>query len=176
MPHHARQEAAAAADMVEETAGGGGREQGGREGRIHNIHVHVLQVLCHSYALLPCFPPHFSSLPPPLSQGCQRNTEDWQRILHVRSIVLSQQEEIQSWVKFASMCCKLDKMALFERMLCSILSHNPTCNQEQPISEKYPHVCVQCACSPRGTAKCPASPPYSPSPSPLSQCCRSHLP
>ena len=93
----------------------------------------------------PISPP--SPLPPPPSQGCQRNTEDWQRILQVRSIVLSQQEEIQSWVKFASICRKSDKMALSERTLRSILSHDPTCNQEQPISEKYPQVCVQCVCS-----------------------------
>ncbi|CAI7993434.1 Serine/threonine-protein kinase tor, partial [Geodia barretti] len=72
--------------------------------------------------------------------GCQRNTEDWQRILQVRSIVLSQQEEIQSWVKFASICRRSDKMALSERTLRSILSHDPAYSTEEPLSDKYPSV------------------------------------
>jgi FKBP12-rapamycin complex-associated protein len=72
--------------------------------------------------------------------GCQRNTEDWQRILQVRSIVLSQQEEIQSWVKFASICRRSDKMALSERTLRSILSHDPAYSTDEPLSDKYPSV------------------------------------
>ena len=31
-------------------------------------------------------------------------------------------------------------MALSERTLLSLLSNDPTCNQAQPISEKYPQV------------------------------------
>lgn len=58
----------------------------------------------------------------------------------VRSIVLSQQEEIQSWVKFASICRRSDKMALSERTLRSILSHDPAYTTEEPLSDKYPSV------------------------------------
>lgn len=50
------------------------------------------------------------------------------------------QEEITSWVKFASICRKSGKMALSERTLLSLLSNDPACNQAQPISEKYPQV------------------------------------
>lgn len=93
-------------------------------------------------------------------QGCQRNVEDWQKILQVRSLVLTQkvhsqfelcilknasyehflQEEITSWVKFASICRKSGKMALSERTLLSLLGNDPACNQSQPMSEKYPQV------------------------------------
>lgn len=68
--------------------------------------------------------------------------EDWQRILQVRSLVLTQQEEITSWVKFASICRKSGRMALSERTLHSLLCNDPVCSPKQPISEKYPQVCV----------------------------------
>ena len=84
--------------------------------------------------------PHPHPCPHPRLQGCQNNVEDWQRVLQVRSLVLNQQEEIKSWVKFASICRKSGKMALSERTLLSLLSNDPAASQGQPISEKYPQV------------------------------------
>ena len=54
--------------------------------------------------------------------------------------MLSQEEDIQSWVKFASICRRSEKTALSERTLRSILSHDPTYSTEEPLSEKYPSV------------------------------------
>lgn len=53
---------------------------------------------------------------------------------------MSVQEEVQSWVKFASICRKSGKMSLSERTLLSLLSNDPACSQGQPVSEKYPQV------------------------------------
>ena len=37
-------------------------------------------------------------------QGCQRIVEDWQRILMVRSLVISPHEDMRTWLKYASLC------------------------------------------------------------------------
>ena len=76
-------------------------------------------------------------------QGCQRNMEDWQRILQVRSLVLSQQEELKSWIKFASICRKSGKLVLSERTLITLLSNDQSFNIDtDPLSVKFPQVCL----------------------------------
>ena len=68
--------------------------------------------------------------------------EDWQRILQVRSLVLTQQEELKSWIKFASICRKSGKLSLSERTLITLLSNDPSCNIDvDPLSVKFPQVC-----------------------------------
>lgn len=118
-----------------------------------------------------------------LVQGCQRNVEDWQKILQVRSLILTQQvwdvqlcmcqaiahclvlmlwmllvhvhmfhccwccdvqEEVKAWVKFASICRKSGKMAMSETTLLSLLKHDTTFSQSNPVSLKYPQVCTLC--------------------------------
>ena len=56
------------------------------------------------------------------------------------SYSLSLQDEVKSWVKFASICRKSGKMALSERTLLSLLTSDPACSHGQLISEKYPQV------------------------------------
>ncbi len=75
-------------------------------------------------------------------QGCQRNMEDWQRILQVRSLVFSQQEELRGWIKFASICRKSGKIAVSERTLLNLLEHDVDCNMKEPLSTKYPQVYI----------------------------------
>ena len=58
----------------------------------------------------------------------------------MQASVLSLQDEVKSWVKFASICRKSGKMALSERTLLSLLASDPACQQGQVISEKYPQV------------------------------------
>ena len=78
---------------------------------------------------------------PGLQQGCQHNVEDWQRILQVRSMVLTQQEEIKSWVKFASICRKSGKMDLSRKTLMSLLKSDQSFSEQlHPISLQYPQV------------------------------------
>ena len=43
-------------------------------------------------------------------QGCQRNVEDWQRILQVRSLVISPAEDVHAWLKYASLCRKSGRL------------------------------------------------------------------
>ena len=70
--------------------------------------------------------------------------EDWQRILQVRSLVLTQQEELKSWIKFASICRKSGKLSLSERTLITLLSNDPSCNIDvDPLSVKFPQVCSE---------------------------------
>ena len=73
-------------------------------------------------------------------QGCQCNMEDWQRILQVRSLVLSQQEELRGWIKFSTICRKGGKMSLSERTLLTLLNHDSECSEIEPLSCKYPQV------------------------------------
>lgn len=39
-------------------------------------------------------------------QGCQPNVEEWHRILRVHSLVLTPQEDMKTWLKYASLCRK----------------------------------------------------------------------
>ncbi len=66
--------------------------------------------------------------------------EDWQRILQVRSLVLSQQDELRGWIKFASICRKSGKIAVSERTLLNLLNNDVDCNKMEPLSIKYPQV------------------------------------
>lgn len=43
-------------------------------------------------------------------QYCERNVEDWQRILRVRSLVLTEQENRHTLIKFASLCRKSNRL------------------------------------------------------------------
>ncbi|KAI6231501.1 Serine/threonine-protein kinase TOR [Aphelenchoides besseyi] len=54
-------------------------------------------------------------------QGCRKSIEHWQKILLVRSLVLSQAELRTMWVKFASMCRQQGKMSMSRRVLCNLL-------------------------------------------------------
>lgn len=66
--------------------------------------------------------------------------EDWLRILQVRSLVFTQQEELRGWIKFASICRKSGKLALSERTLLTLLNNDPECSEDEPFSIKYPQV------------------------------------
>ncbi|EIN09563.1 FAT-domain-containing protein [Punctularia strigosozonata HHB-11173 SS5] len=54
-------------------------------------------------------------------QGCQPQVEVWQRVLQVRSLVLSPEDDPVVWIKFANLCRKSDRMALAEKAINSLL-------------------------------------------------------
>lgn len=58
-------------------------------------------------------------------KGAQPDVEVWQRILQVRTLVLSPAEDIQMWIKFANLCRKSDRMFLAEKVLNSLLGPDP---------------------------------------------------
>lgn len=42
--------------------------------------------------------------------GCQRVVEDWQKIIQVRTLVVSPQEDVHTWLKYASLCRKSNRL------------------------------------------------------------------
>ncbi|KAF8892145.1 phosphatidylinositol 3-kinase [Infundibulicybe gibba] len=55
-------------------------------------------------------------------QGCQPDVEVWQRILQVRTLVLTPEGDPIMWIKFANLCRKSDRMVLAEKTINSLLS------------------------------------------------------
>uniref|UniRef100_A0A915E5G1 Serine/threonine-protein kinase TOR n=1 Tax=Ditylenchus dipsaci TaxID=166011 RepID=A0A915E5G1_9BILA len=58
-------------------------------------------------------------------QGCRRNIVYWQRILQVRSVVLSQNELRPLWIKFSSLCRRQNKLSMSRNVLQSLLNISP---------------------------------------------------
>lgn len=73
-------------------------------------------------------------------QGCQRVVEDWQKILQVRSLVLTPQEDMQSWLKYSSLCRKSGRLALSHKTLVMLLGSDPSKHADQPLPTTYPQV------------------------------------
>ena len=61
-------------------------------------------------------------------QGCQPDVEVWQRILQVRTLVLSPDDDPVMWIKFANLCRKNDRMPLAEKTINSLLSPERVCS------------------------------------------------
>jgi len=74
-------------------------------------------------------------------QGCQRIVEDWQRILTLRSLVISPHEDMRGWLKFASICrncesrCRLKQS---QNVLTMLLNCDPRSKEEIPL--EHPQV------------------------------------
>ena len=71
-------------------------------------------------------------------QGCQRVVEDWQRILQVRSLVLEPADHEKTWLKYASLCRKSNRLQLSHRALVTILGVDPSTNLDQPLPTTLP--------------------------------------
>lgn len=54
-------------------------------------------------------------------EGCQRDVEVWQRILQVRSLVLTPSEDMDTWIHFADLCRVSDRLNLAEKTLTSLV-------------------------------------------------------
>ena len=50
-------------------------------------------------------------------QGCESNVETWQRMLKVRQLVLTPQENRELWIKFANLCRKSGRTGLAEKAI-----------------------------------------------------------
>ncbi len=71
-------------------------------------------------------------------QSCQRSMEDWQRIMQVRSLVISPQSDQRTWLKYASLCRKSGRLQLSHRTLVSILGKDPSDNLESALPTVHP--------------------------------------
>ncbi|VDN02443.1 unnamed protein product [Thelazia callipaeda] len=54
-------------------------------------------------------------------QGCRPNIEQWQRLLLVKSLVLSRSDMRPMWIKFASLCRQYGKLSMSRRILADLL-------------------------------------------------------
>lgn len=75
-------------------------------------------------------------------KGCQRNVEVWQRMLKVRALVITPTENMEMYIKFASICRKAQRNGLAEKSLNSLLgSHGSLMTpeaQEKALKAPYP--------------------------------------
>lgn len=70
-------------------------------------------------------------------QGAQQTVEVVQALLTVRSLALKPQEDVETWLKFASLCRKNQRLRQSYRTLCCLLDYDPlTGNGVQSIDPK----------------------------------------
>ncbi|EEF44131.1 fkbp-rapamycin associated protein, putative [Ricinus communis] len=58
-------------------------------------------------------------------QGAKRNVEVWQTLLVVRALVLPPTEDIDTWLKFASLCRKNNRISQARSTLIKLLQYDP---------------------------------------------------
>lgn len=49
--------------------------------------------------------------------GCNREIDTWQRILQIRSMVLTPKDDMKTWLQFADLCRTSDRLPLAEKTL-----------------------------------------------------------
>lgn len=73
-------------------------------------------------------------------QGGQRLVEDWRKILQVRGLVLTPQEDMATWLKFASLCRKSGAPRQAHRTLVMLLGTDPSQNRDMPLPTHEPRL------------------------------------
>lgn len=63
-------------------------------------------------------------------QGAKRNVEVWQVLLAVRALVLPPTEDIENWLKFASLCRKNGRISQARSTLVKLLQYDPETSHE----------------------------------------------
>ncbi|XP_012282445.1 serine/threonine-protein kinase mTOR isoform X2 [Orussus abietinus] len=73
-------------------------------------------------------------------QGGQRVVEDWQKIIQVHTLVVSPQDDMYTWLKYASLCRKSGSLRLCHKTLVMLLGVDPSENPDQPLPTTHPQV------------------------------------
>lgn len=73
-------------------------------------------------------------------KGTQRNVDVWQRILKIHSLVVSSQEDMDMWIKFANLCRKSGRFNLCQKTLISLFGTDPEQPKNSTIIFQYPQV------------------------------------
>lgn len=73
-------------------------------------------------------------------QGGQRVVEDWQKIIQVHTLVVSPQDDMYTWLKYASLCRKNGSPMLCHKTLVMLLGMDPSQNPDQPLPTTHPQV------------------------------------
>ncbi|RID56915.1 hypothetical protein BRARA_F00328 [Brassica rapa] len=63
-------------------------------------------------------------------QGSKRNVEVWQSLLAVRALVLPPTEDVETWIKFASLCRKSGRISQAKSTLLKLLPFDPEVSPE----------------------------------------------
>lgn len=79
-------------------------------------------------------------------RGCQPNIDVWQRMLKVRALVLSPNDNIDMWIKFANLCRKSGRFGLAEKSLKKVMDSYGASQEDQSslqngrigYNEKFP--------------------------------------
>lgn len=73
-------------------------------------------------------------------QGGQRIVEDWRKFLQIRNLVLSPQEDIFTWLKFAALCRNSGALAQSKKTLTMLIGLDPITNPELLLSMQEPRL------------------------------------
>ena len=71
--------------------------------------------------------------------GCQRNVEVWQRILKVRFLVISPEEDMEMWIQFANLCRKSGRLNLCQKTLSNLLKLKPEYLADLVSISRFPY-------------------------------------
>ena len=73
-------------------------------------------------------------------QGGQRIVEDWQKIIQVHTLVISPQDDMYTWLKYASLCRKSGNLMLCHKTLVMLLGMDPSLVPDKPLPTLHPQV------------------------------------
>ncbi|XP_020217117.1 serine/threonine-protein kinase TOR [Cajanus cajan] len=73
-------------------------------------------------------------------QGAKSNVEVWQALLAVRALVLPPVEDIETWLKFASLCRKSGRISQAKSTLVKLLQYDPEKSPENVRYHGHPEV------------------------------------
>ncbi|KAL2349528.1 hypothetical protein Fmac_003528 [Flemingia macrophylla] len=73
-------------------------------------------------------------------QGAKSNVEVWQALLTVRALVLPPVEDIETWLKFASLCRKSGRISQAKSTLVKLLQYDPEKSPENVRYHGHPQV------------------------------------
>ncbi|PAA73865.1 hypothetical protein BOX15_Mlig009522g5 [Macrostomum lignano] len=67
-------------------------------------------------------------------ESCDKQVEDWWRLLQVRSLVLNPVEQMHDYLKFASLCRKNSRTSFSLRVIASLMGFNPAAPGAKPLA------------------------------------------
>ncbi|XP_038982976.1 serine/threonine-protein kinase TOR isoform X2 [Phoenix dactylifera] len=72
--------------------------------------------------------------------GAKRNVEVWQALLTVRELVLPPTDDIETWLKFASLCRTSGRISQARSTLIKLLQYDPESSPENSLCRGHPQV------------------------------------
>ncbi|KAL1355438.1 serine/threonine-protein kinase TOR isoform X1 [Arachis hypogaea] len=73
-------------------------------------------------------------------QGAKSNVEVWQALLAIRALVLPPVEDVETWLKFASLCRKSGRISQARSTLVKLLQYDPEISAENVRYHGHPQV------------------------------------